>query len=50
MEVDATWLLFNLQLDNKLERVEFRPALKAMIWLAFLAALLHIFDSPSTSG
>jgi hypothetical protein len=40
MEVDATWFLFNLRLYNKLEHVEFRPALKSMIWLTFLATLI----------
>jgi hypothetical protein len=40
MEVDATWFLFALRLDDELERVEFRQALKALIWLAFLSALI----------
>ena len=33
-------LYFAFRLDDGLERVEFRPALKAMIWLAFLAAFI----------
>jgi len=33
-------LYFAIRLEEGLENVEFRPALKAMIWLAFLAALI----------
>ena len=33
-------LYFAIRLDEGLENVEFRPALKWMIWLAFLAALI----------
>jgi|GEM_PF-4729962 hypothetical protein len=40
MEVDATWFLFAIRLDDELERVEFHPAWKSMIWLTFLAALI----------
>jgi hypothetical protein len=31
---------FAFRLDDELERVEFRPASRAIIWLAFLAALI----------
>jgi hypothetical protein len=31
---------FAFRLDDELERVEFRPASQAMIWLAFLAAFI----------
>jgi len=33
-------LYFAIRLDEGLEKTEFNPALKAMIWLAFLAALI----------
>jgi hypothetical protein len=33
-------LYFAFRLDESLTGMEFRPALKAMIWLAFLAALI----------
>ncbi len=31
---------FAFRLDDELERLEFRPASQAMIWLAFLAAFI----------
>ena len=33
-------LYFAIRLDEGLETVEFRPALKAMIWVAFAAAVI----------
>jgi hypothetical protein len=33
-------LYFAFRLEEGLERVEFRPALKAMIWLAFIGAVI----------
>src|SRR5512141_1101530 len=33
-------LYFAFRLEDEFERVEFRPALQAMIWLAFLAAFI----------
>ena len=36
----ALGLYFAFRLEEGLEVVEFRPALKAMIWLAFLAAFI----------
>ena len=33
-------LYFAIRLDEGLENVEFRPALKAMIWVAFAAAII----------
>jgi hypothetical protein len=38
---------FAFRLGDELERVEFRPALHAMTWLAFLAALIPMLDFPS---
>jgi len=33
-------LYFAFRLDERLENIEFRPALKTLIWLAFLAAVI----------
>lgn len=38
--ITVVGLYFAFRLDDGLENVEFRPALKWMIWLAFLAALI----------